>query len=213
MAKRGISMHVSTVSSQDRPNITASMRQLFTELRTSALAFSATVRPILSTSECRREERRPEQGGGRETCWAESQRLLQRLRKQMWVFKRVYWQQVRGQNSLSQTLVQFDEQCVFSLCFIIIINTMYICYPPTEWYLLLRFLFQIAATECRCASRVAWWQNNCWMLFPPGLFSSKKCTSCCMRVWNSRCFSLLFSLANVHMNIPPLKPENRELLG
>lgn len=59
MAKRGISMQVSTVSSQDRRSITTSMRPVFTELRTAALAFSATVRPILSTSECRLEERRP----------------------------------------------------------------------------------------------------------------------------------------------------------
>lgn len=59
MAKSGISMQVSTVSSQDRRSITASMRQVLTVLRTAALAFSATVRPILSTSECRREERHP----------------------------------------------------------------------------------------------------------------------------------------------------------
>lgn len=58
-ARSGISMQVSTVSSQDRRNITASMRQVLTELRTRALAFRATVRPILSTSECRRDERRP----------------------------------------------------------------------------------------------------------------------------------------------------------
>lgn len=53
-------MQVSTVSSQDRRSITASMRTVLTVLRTSTLAFSATVRPILSTSECRREERDPE---------------------------------------------------------------------------------------------------------------------------------------------------------
>lgn len=61
MARSGISMQVSTVSSQDRFNITESIRQVLTVLRTSALAFSATVRPILSTSECNREERLPEQ--------------------------------------------------------------------------------------------------------------------------------------------------------
>lgn len=59
MAKSGISIQVSTVSSQERPNITESMRQVLTVLRTNALAFRATVRPILSTSECRREERGP----------------------------------------------------------------------------------------------------------------------------------------------------------
>lgn len=61
MARSGISMQVSTVSSQDRFNITESIRQVLNVLRTSALAFSATVRPILSTSECSREERLPEQ--------------------------------------------------------------------------------------------------------------------------------------------------------
>lgn len=60
MARSGISMQVSTVSSQDRFNITESIRQVLNVLRTSALAFSATVRPILSTSECSREERLPE---------------------------------------------------------------------------------------------------------------------------------------------------------
>lgn len=49
-AIKGISMQVSRVSSQDRCTITANVRQVFTELRTIALAFSATVRPIFSTS-------------------------------------------------------------------------------------------------------------------------------------------------------------------
>lgn len=59
MARIGISTTVSKVSSQDRYSISVSMRRVLIELRTSALAFSATVRPILSTSECRREERLP----------------------------------------------------------------------------------------------------------------------------------------------------------
>ncbi len=62
-ASSGISIQVSTVSSQDSCNITASIRPVFTVLRTSALVFSATVRPIRSTSECRREESSP---GGEE---------------------------------------------------------------------------------------------------------------------------------------------------
>lgn len=66
----GISMQVSRVSSQDRLIITANMRQVFTVLRTRELALRATVRPILSTSQCRREERPP---GG----WREEVSLLQ----------------------------------------------------------------------------------------------------------------------------------------
>lgn len=64
MAVSGISMRVMTVSSQDRFSITKSTRKVLTTLRTMALAFSATMRPIMSTSECRREERLP--GGGKE---------------------------------------------------------------------------------------------------------------------------------------------------
>lgn len=46
----------------------------------------------------------------------------------------------------------------------------------------------------------------------PELFSSKNVISCCMRLRNSTCFSLLFSLAKVHINRPPLMPENSALL-
>lgn len=69
MAKSGISMQVSTVSSQDRCSITASMRQVFIVLRASALAFSATVRPTFCTSECRREERLPGRDRDADVSW------------------------------------------------------------------------------------------------------------------------------------------------
>lgn len=62
IARSGISMQVSRVSSHDRPNMTLSMRKVFTVLRTITLVFSATVRPILSTSLCRREESFPVRG-------------------------------------------------------------------------------------------------------------------------------------------------------
>ena len=67
--RRRISTTVSRVSCQDSLTISCSIRTLLMVLRTNRLQFSATVRPILSTSECRREARLPERGmsGGRET--------------------------------------------------------------------------------------------------------------------------------------------------
>lgn len=61
-AVSGISMRVMMVSSQDRFSMRNSTSKVLTTLRTMALAFMATMRPITSTSECRREERLPGRG-------------------------------------------------------------------------------------------------------------------------------------------------------
>lgn len=65
----------------------------------------------------------------------------------------------------------------------------------------------LSATERPIRSTSEWRRDES----PPGLFSSKKCTSCCSSVWNSSRFSLLFSRLRADMKRPPLRPENREL--